>query len=183
MRSSIYPKDYKWIDGRIHIWVLPFSAAVIGNITILFAITPLLIYFSSKGVGVSEGRKMALTAVSLFFFFGGLYACTGLYQIFVNEIYKLFIVRKAERYADTLELLGYYFKKDAFDLSQVKAVESFSVQKWGWFKVPWKNMMTLFNYEKPDSNIKITLKDGRTYYLSGYINNLDSLKTLLESSK
>lgn len=169
--------DCKWIDGRIHIWLLPLSATVIGSVTGLFLISIYFVYLEDFGGEVE--KKISLVTIFLVLFFGGLYACIGLFQIFVNEMFKLFVVSKAERYSDTLELRGYYFKKDIFNLSQVKEVENFSVQKWGWFKVPWKNMMTLFNYEKPDSNIKITLKDGRTYYLSGYINNLDSLKSLL----
>ena len=182
MRSSTYiPISHEWADSRIHIWILPLSAIVIFGYTLVVLVSIYSIYLEDFGGEIN--RKMSLNAIFLVALLIGVYGCIGLYQIFVNEIYKLFVVRKVERYSDRLELRGYYFKKDIFNLSQVKEVENFSVQKWGWFKVPWKNMMTLFNYEKPDSNIKITLKDGRTYYLSGYINNLDSLKTLLESSK
>ena len=172
---------HEWVDYRVHIWALPLSAVIIVGVTILFAVFPLLIYFGGEGVGASEERKAGVTAVSVVAFIGGLYACIGLYQIFFHEVLRLFIVRKAVRYGDKLELSGYYFKKDVFDLLLVKSVKSFSVQKWKRFKVPWKNMMTLFNYEKPESNYKILLKDGRTYYLPGDMNNVEDLRLLLES--
>ncbi len=171
--------SHEWTDSRIHIWVLPLSAIVIFGYTLVVLVSLHSIYLENFGGELN--RKISLIAILLVALLIGVYGCIGLYQIFVNEIYRLFIVRKAECYGDKLELRGYYFKKDTFDLSLVKSVESFSVQKWRRFKIPWKNMMTLFNYEKSDSNYKVMLKDGRIFYLPGDINDVEDLKLLLES--
>ncbi|MDH5777951.1 MAG: hypothetical protein OEZ33_07055 [Gammaproteobacteria bacterium] len=169
-----------WIDKRPLIWLFPFSLITFLSGTIWFIVVPFLIYFSELGAGTSEGKKLAVSAVSITSFVYCLYVTAGLLQLFVNEIYNKFIVRKVEQYVSKLEMYGYYTKRDSFDLSLVQAVEDYKIQKWGWFKPPWKNIATLFNRKtEPDLNYKLLLKDGREFYLTGYIENVSGLRDLL----
>ena len=163
-----------WVDPRREIWAWPLSAIVIIGLTGLFFVFPFLIYLGGEGVGASTSRKLGVTILSGFFFLLGLYVCVGIYQVFAHEIRKLFIVRKVEWFGDHLELRGYYFKQDAFAPEDIERIDEHCVsRRFG------KNIATALSHRR--HNYKITLKDGREYYLPGDMTDIDELKTLLAS--
>lgn len=161
-----------WVDPRREIWVWPLSAIIIICITGLMVYTVYAIYQEDFGELVAKKRFMLISASLLVA--GLIYTCIGIYQVFAHEIRKLFIVRKVEWFGNHLELRGYYFKKDSFVPGDIAKIEEHCVsRRFG------RNIATALSHRR--HNYKVTLKDGREYYLPGDMTDVDELKTLLAS--
>ncbi len=161
-----------WVDRRIYIWVWPLSAIIIVGVTGLLIFSMYTIYL--EDFGDKSGKKVFLIISFTMLVIGLVYTCIGIYQVFAHEFRKLFIVRKVEWFGDHLELHGYYFKKDMFEASDVVKIDEHHVSsRFG------RNIATALSYTR--HNYKVTLKDGREFYLPGEMTDVDELKALLAS--
>ena len=141
-------------------------------------IFPFLIYFGDEGLGATQEKKLTVSAIFVVIAVVSVYVCIGLYQMFFIELRHKFIVSKVVSLGDRYYLNGYYFKKAEFDVSEVAAVDAYPVKpRFG------KNIATALSWspQTKQPNYKVTLQDGRVFYLPGDMNDLDELKTLLGS--
>jgi len=161
-----------WVDPRREIWLWPISSMIILCVTGLLIYSVYAIYQEDPGELVAKKRFMLISFSLLVA--GLIYTCIGIYQVFAHEIRKLFIVRKVELFGDHLELRGYYFKQDTFAPDDIERIDEHSVsRRFG------KNIATALSHRR--HNYKITLKDGREFYLPGEMTDVDELKSLLAS--
>lgn len=103
-------------------------------------------------------------------FLAGSYYTLGAYQIFFLELRERFIARKVVYENDAFLLKGYYFKEVRFRADEVVAVEPVVVSE-HWFQ---KRLGTLLSRSTrftiphgKNVNLKIALRDGRTFYFPG----------------
>lgn len=111
--------------------------------------------------------------------------CVGFYQLFFIELREKFIARKVVYKDGVFTLRGWYFKKDSFKETEVVSVEQFKAD----LRFFGKNILTMLT-RNPKSrcnfNLKVTLKDGRVFYMPGELGRPevmdrgDELKIFLE---
>ncbi|MDP2834019.1 MAG: hypothetical protein Q8Q28_12165 [Pseudomonadota bacterium] len=146
----------------------PFGALVWAGGTVLLAVLPF--YVIERETGISVFEKVLHAGFFLAVFLGGLYYTIGGFQIFFFELRERFIAHKAT-YRDGVFLLkGYYFKQASFHANEVVSVEPLLVSE-RWFQ---KRLGTLLSRSTrftiphgKNVNLKISLRDGRTFYLPG----------------
>lgn len=153
------------------VWIWPVSALVIvgGDLVLgwsLFAIW--------KEDFANASRKVAMLALNGSLFLAVTYACVGLYQMFFIELREKFIASKVVWDGNGYQFWGYYFKQDTFKPSEVVSVDEYRI-KLGF----GPNIATLLTWMT--HNYKITLKDGRAFYLPGEMERVDELRTQLEA--
>lgn len=166
----------RWVDQRrIVVWIWPLSGMTIVGVTIIFAISMLSLFMDPAKVGGASTKKIAAVAVlSLMALAASLYVCVGLYQAFFIELRQKFIASKVVWDGDRYQLWGYYFKQDTFKASEVTSVDEYRI-KLGF----GPNIATLLTWMT--HNYKVTLKDGREFYLPGEMERIDELRAQLEA--
>lgn len=145
------------------------------GVTIAFVISLWIIFTDpAKMVGASPQRVAAFAVLSLMALAASLYVCVGLYQAFFIELRHKFIASKVVWDGDGYQLWGYYFKQDTFKASEVTSVDEYRI-KLGF----GPNIVTLLTWMT--HNYKVTLKDGREFYLPGEMERIDELRAQLEA--
>lgn len=166
-----------WVDRRrIFIWLLP-----IGSLGIIW--WGGWLGYGIYGIFVEDfGSKVAKKVFLIGFFsillFSLVYVCVGLYQMFFIELRNKFIVSKVVSLGEHYYLNGYYFKRAEFDATDVIAVDAYPVKpRFG------RNIATALSWspQTKQPNYKVTLRDGRVFYLPGDTTDIDELKSLLAS--
>lgn len=154
-----------WTDQRrFIIWALPLSATLIVALTTWSAVFPFHIYFGDEGIGVSKEKKFIVASIFALIASGGAYVCIGLYQMFFIELRKKFITSKIVPLGERYFLYGYYFRKAKFNRRDVLSVEAYPVKpRFG------KNIVTALSWQPQTElpNYKVTLHDGREFYIPG----------------
>jgi len=163
----------RWVDRRqIVIWIWPVSALVVAGGDLVLGWSLVAIW---KEDFANVSRKVAMLALNGSLFLAVTYGCVGFYQMFFIELRQKFIASKViYRDGDGYQLWGYYFKRDMFKPSEVISVGEHRV------KIGFgKNIATLLTWQT--HNYKVTLKDGREFYLPGEMERLDELRTQFEA--
>lgn len=174
IKSSVDRSVQCWSDPKFVIALIaPFGALVWLGASIVLAVTPYFIYFTAKGAGASEAKKAVITAMVMVFFLAGLYYCVSAFLLFFIELRKKFIVRKLVFHDGEFTLRGYYFKQASFKETELAKVEPLVLSE-RWFS---KDMGGTFLSRSTPPNVrsgqninwKVTLHDGRVFYLPGEI--------------
>lgn len=169
----------RWTDERgMVIWILPFSGAAIIAVT---AITSASVYLilttpSKWGGDIHEPRVWGFFAISAIALLAMFYISAGVIQIFFVELRQKFIARTVIWDGKNYELLGYYFKRESFQPSDVAAIEEYCVGH----RYFGSTILTLLN-RIPKVNYRVRLKDGRVFYLPADIGRIDQLKSQFEA--
>lgn len=160
-----------YVDKRHSIWFLPLSALAILWMTGVMGMS--IYWISIEDFGDNTSKQKTLLVLASVFLLFAIYACIGVYQFFA-EMRRQFIARKVERWSDDIyRLRGYYFKKAAFNSSEVASVTEHIVKpRFG------KNIATALTWTRP--NYKLTLHDGREFYLPGELDRIEDLVALLK---
>lgn len=175
MPNEWRPSWNRWVDERrMIIWILPVSNVVIIGATLIIGIAVYSIWVEDFGTNLS--KKIALLGFGCPLFLGGIYMNIGFYQMFFIELRRKFITRQVVWDGSGYKLKGYYFKQDAFQPADIASVEEYRVGH----RYLSGTILTLLN-RTPKANYKVTLKDGRAYYLPGDIERVNELKALLET--
>jgi hypothetical protein len=172
MPSNRNQTTRSWTDPRYFLttFVMPFGVLVWVGMSLLFVYTPYMVYFTAKGVGVIEYKKIELVVVAVIGALTSLYYTIGGFQMFFLELRERFIAHKAIYRDGVFTLNGYFFKKATFHANEVEKVEPIVVSE-RWFQ---KRLGTLLSrstkFTIPNGkniNLKISLHDGRVFYLPG----------------
>jgi hypothetical protein len=158
-----------WSDPRYFFstFVVPLGFLVWAGETVFLVVFP---YLYIERAAASEANKIATVMLSIAGTLVGLYYSIGGFQIFFLELRERFIAHKVIYREGVFLLKGYYFKKTTFRDNEVAKVEPIVVSE-RWFQ---KRLGTLLSrstrftipYGK-NVNLKITLHDGRVFYLPG----------------
>lgn len=158
-----------WSDPRYFVttFIMPFGILVWAGCVIApiaFSVHYVL------SVHASVANKVADVAVSALVFFVSLYYSIGGFQIFFLELRERFIAHKVIYQEGVFWLKGYFFKEATFREDEVMKVEPVVVSE-RWFQ---KRLGTLLSRSTPftipkgkNVNLKISLHDGRVFYLPG----------------
>lgn len=161
----------RFVDKRYSMWISPLGALAILWMTGVMGMSIYWVSIEDFGDNTSK-QKTLLILFSILLLFA-IYACIGVYQFFA-EMRHNFIARKVERWSDDVyRLRGYFFKKAEFPASEVASVTEHIVKpRFG------KNIATALTWTRP--NYKLTLKDGREFYLPGEMDRINDLVELLK---
>lgn len=172
MANHLDEATQTWSDPRFFLttFVMPIGALAWLGAMIWSAIVPFLLYFSEREAGGDPIRKAVIAGVFVILFSGSLYYTVAAYQIFFLELRERFIAHKVTYRDGVFELKGYYFKAATFQANEVVKVEPIVVSE-RWFQ---KRLGTLLSRSTrftiphgKNVNLKITLRDGREFYLPG----------------
>lgn len=118
----------------------------------------------------SNSNKAGTVLVFIIVFFASIYYSIGGFQIFFLELRERFIAHKVIYQEGVFWLKGYFFKEATFQEDEVMKVEPVVVSE-RWFQ---KRLGTLLSRSTPftipkgkNVNLKISLHDGRVFYLPG----------------
>ena len=172
MPSDVMKEKSVWSDPRsfMTMYIMPLGGLVWAAETAFMVYIPYMVYFTEKGVGVDEIRRLGVVAVAILGFLAGGYYTLGAYQIFFLELRERFIARKVIVESGVFRLKGYYFKEATFNADEVASVEPITVSE-RWFQ---KRLGTLLSRSTrftiphgKNVNLRITLRDGRVFYFPG----------------
>ncbi|MFZ5590187.1 MAG: hypothetical protein ACOY4M_11250 [Pseudomonadota bacterium] len=160
-----------WSDPRsfMTMYVAPLGgvAWVGGSAVMVYALVTVIFIESWEGY---IAKMLAMTIIFALLLSGSLYYTLGAYQIFFLELRERFIARKVVYENGAFRLTGYYFKEAAFSADEVVSVEPVVVSE-RWFQ---KRLGTLLSRSTrftiphgKNVNLKIALRDGRTFYFPG----------------
>lgn len=158
-----------WSDPRYFLttFIAPFGFLVWVGGAILFPIFPIFYVLTNHA---SVSNKIGTVLAFIFVFFGSLYYSIAGFQIFFLELRERFIAYEVIYRDGEFLLKGYLFKKATFHANEVVKVEPIVVSE-RWFQ---KRIGTLLSrstrFTIPDGknvNLKISLRDGRVFYLPG----------------
>lgn len=167
---------YQWVDRRFYIWVWPISSIIAVGMLVIMGWSIYMVILEDFGDKVA--KKVFLIGFFSVLFISLVYLCVGLYQLFFIELRNKFIANKVIPLGEHYYMNGYYFKRAEFDVSEVAAVDEYPVKpRFG------KNIVTALSWppQTKQPNYKVTLRDGRVFYLPGDMTDVDELKTLLAS--
>lgn len=162
----------RWVDQRqIITWIWPVSALVVVGSDLVLGWSLVAIW---KENFANVSKKVPMLVLVGLIFLAVTYACIGIYQMFFIELREKFIARKVVWDGSGYQLWGYYFKRGTFTPSEVISVDEHRV------KIGFGlNIATLLTWQT--HNYKITLKDGREFYLPGEMERLDELRAQFEA--
>lgn len=162
-----------YVDKRNVIWLFPISALCVLWATGVAGIS--IYWVAMEDFGDNIAKQKTLLVLFSVLLTGLIYMCIGMYQMFFIELRRKFIARKLERWSDDVyRLRGYYFKQAEFPASAVTRVEEYHVNP-RWFS---KNIMTILS--RHHTNYKVSLHDGREFYLPGGFDRINDLVALLK---
>lgn len=175
MPSEWRPSWNRWIDERrMIIWIFPLSCVAVVGQLFLGGYSARAIWVEEFGEAIT--RKAALLLVAGLYIAIMFYLSIGFFQMFFVELRQKFISREVIWDDSIYRLKGYYFKRAEFTPADIAAVEEYRVGH----RYLSSTILTLLN-RTPKVNYKVTLKDGRTYYLPGDMERVNELKALLEA--
>jgi hypothetical protein len=183
--SANDPKTTRWYDSRVWIAALvPFGASVFAMFTVW---QPIFIVHYVLENRASVVNKMGTVIVVVPVFLASLYASIGFFQLFFIELRKKFIAWKVVYLEGEFSLGGYYLKRARFNQSELASVEQFQADPHA-FSKHIATLLTRNSKIRCNYNLKVTLKDGRIFYLPGELDRLtlgetdqgDKLKAFLE---
>lgn len=171
-------RRWRWLDKQRSIaWVSPIGSLIIFVLTMSLPVFLYIANFVEDSTGVSMTRKASITILFIVFFLCGVYVSFGFYKMFFIELRQKFIAREVTREGSEYRLKGYYFKKAGFNPSELKTVEEYLTDtRLG------RDIVTMLSWTPGLPNYKITLKDGRFFYLSGHIEAVEELKEQLQAA-
>jgi hypothetical protein len=159
MQSSQDQVSQSWSDPRFLLSpTIPLFFIFVGGLLIFFSL------YRVKNLGASE------ITISVASFLGGLYLSYCAYQLMFIELRKKFIAHHVRYDNGVFILRGYYFKEARFTETEIKKVENYLIserffsESMGTF-LSRNNRFTIPNGK--NINLKISLRDGRVFYLPG----------------
>jgi len=162
-----------WVDQRRFIvWIWPIGA--LGVIWWTGWLGYGIHMEATEDFGDKVSKQVTILVIFFILFLAGIYACVGIYQAFVIELRRKFIVSKVVPLGRHYYLDGYYFKKAEFDADEVAAVYPYEL-KGGLGR--GRQIATLLAKapQTKTPNYRVVLKDEREFYLPAEMRGVEGL--------
>lgn len=148
--------------GSLYIAPLSFLAFVLGVSVCLWGFIVVL----QENADNLIKKYFLLLMFPAFAIFGGWFA-RGSFLV-VKEFLTKFIVHTGWVEGDAVKLNGFYFRRARFRLGDILAIEPLEFDEFRWS-----------NLTEDATNYVVKLKDGRVFYLSGWLDDADGFAAAL----